>query len=328
MKVLLTGGTGFLGKNLARGLAGSGHELRLLARPTSNLDGLPRELEIARGDVTDLDSLRRAASGCAVVMHTAALVKTWVSDAGAYERINVGGLRNVLEAAQEAGARIVYTSSFFAVGPASDRPADESQVHPGGERTPYERTKAEADRLAMAAAAAGREIVLLYPGTIYGPGEMTEGNYIARLLADHLNGRFPGFVGPGDRLVSYTYVDDVVAGHLAALEKGRRGERYFLCGENRTMVEMMGIGSRLAGLPPPRLHVPFAAATVMGALMLAWAELTGHLPLLTPAVVRTLKENWAYSSAKAERELGYRITPLEEGLRRTIEWLRAAGHAK
>ena len=328
MKVLLTGGTGFLGKNLARALAGGGHELRLLARPQSNLDGLPRELEIARGDVTDLDSLRRAASGCAVVMHTAALVKTWVSDPSAYERINVGGLRNVLEAAKEAGARIVYTSSFFAVGPSSDRPADESQVHPGGERTPYERTKAEADRLALAAAAAGREIVLLYPGTIYGPGEMTEGNYIARLLADHLNGRFPGFVGPGDRLVSYTYVDDVVAGHLLALEKGRRGERYFLCGENRTMVEMMGIASRLAFLPPPRLHVPYAAATVMGALMLAWAELTGHLPLLTPAVVRTLKENWAYSSAKAERELGYRITPLEDGLRRTIEWLRAAGHAK
>ena len=207
-------------------------------------------------------------------------------------------------------------------------PADESQVHPGGERTPYERTKAQADRVALEAAAAGREIVLLYPGTIYGPGEMTEGNYIARLLADHLNGRFPGFVGAGDRLVSYTFVDDVVAGHLTALEKGRRGERYFLCGENRTMVEMMGIASRLAGLPPPRLHVPYAAATVMGALMLAWAELTGHLPLLTPAVVRTLKENWAYSSAKAERELGYRITPLEEGLRRTIEWLRAAGHAK
>jgi farnesol dehydrogenase len=261
-------------------------------------------------------------------MHTAALVKTWVSDASAFERINVGGLRNVLEAAGEAGARVVYTSSFFAVGPSRDRSVDESQVHPGGERTAYERTKAEADRLAMAAAAGGREIVLLYPGTIYGPGEMTEGNYIARMVADHLNGRFPGFLGAGDRLISYTYVDDVVAGHLLALEKGRRGERYLLCGENRTPVDLMGVASRLASLPPPRLHVPYPAATVLGALMLAWAELTGHPPLLTPAVVRTFKENWAYSSAKAERELGYRITSLEEGLRRTIEWLREAGHAK
>jgi farnesol dehydrogenase len=259
-------------------------------------------------------------------MHAAALVKTWVSDPSAFERTNVGGLRSALQAAGEAGAKVVYTSSFYAVGPAGPAPADESQTHPGGARTLYERSKAEADRVAREAAAGGADIVLLYPGAIYGPGEMTEGNYIAKMIADHLKGRFPGYLGAGDRLLSYSFVEDVAAGHLAALEKGRKGERYFLGGDNETQVRMMETASRLAGVAPPKLHVPFAAASALGALLLLWAELTGHPPLLTPAVVSTFKEHWAYSSAKAERELGYRITPLEEGLRRTIDWLRAAGH--
>jgi farnesol dehydrogenase len=326
MKLLLTGGTGFLGKNVARALAGAGHELRLLARAKSNLDGLPRDVEIARGDVTDLASLRSAAPGCGAVFHMAALVKTWVSDPSAYERVNVGGLRNVLQVAEETGARVVYTSSFFAVGPAGPEPADESRRHPGGARTAYERTKAEADGVALEAAAKGRDLVLLYPGAIYGPGEMTEGNYIARMAADHLNGRFPGYLGAGDRLLSYSFVEDVSAGHLAALEKGKKGERYFLCGDNRTQVQLMETLSGIAGIAPPKRHIPFAVASLLGGVLLAWAELTGYPPLLTPAVVNTFKEHWAYSSAKAERELGYRITPLETGLRRTLEWLRTEGH--
>jgi farnesol dehydrogenase len=326
--VLLTGGTGFLGKNVARALVAAGHELRLLARATSNLDGLPRELEIARGDVTDPASLQKAALGCAAVFHVAALVKTWVPDPREFDRVNVGGLRNVLSAAGDAGARVVYTSSFFAVGPAGPAPADESQIHPGHPRTHYERTKAEADGHGLQAAREGADLVLLYPGVIYGPGEMTEGNYVAKMIADHLNGRFPGYLGAGDRVLSFSFVEDVARGHVAALERGRRGERYFLCGDNRTLVELMETASRLAGLAPPRLHVPFPAATLLGAGMLAWAEMTGHPPLLTPAAVATFKVHWAYSSAKAERELDYRITPVEEGVRRTLEWLRAAGHAR
>jgi farnesol dehydrogenase len=153
---------------------------------------------------------------------------------------------------------------------------------------------------------------------------MTEGNYIAKMMADHLNGRFPGYLGAGDRLLSFSFVEDVARGHVAALEKGRRGERYFLCGDNKTLRDLMETASRLAGLKPPRVHIPFAAATVLGAGLWAWAELTGHPPLLTPAAVATFKEHWAYTSAKAERELGYRITPLEEGVRRTLEWLRTA----
>jgi NAD+-dependent farnesol dehydrogenase len=326
MKVLLTGGTGFLGKNVARALAARGHALRLLARPGSDLAGLPEGIETARGDVTDLESLRRAAEGCEAVCHMAALVKVWVRDPGRFDAVNVGGLKNALEAAAGARARLVYTSSFMAIGPAGPAPAEEGQVHVRGVyRNPYERTKAEADELAREAAAAGRDVVLLYPGVVYGPGDMTDGNLVARLVSDRLNGRLPALIGPADRLWSYSYVEDVAEGHALALEKGRKGERYFLCGENRTLTELFALLEPLTGMPPPRLHMPYGVATVLGHAMRLWAELTGLPPQMTAGEVGVFREHWAYSSAKAERELGYRSRPLREGLAQTVAWLREQG---
>lgn len=328
MKVLLTGGTGFLGKNVARSLAAHGHELRVLARGSSDLSGLPREAEIARGDVTDADSLQRGAQGCAAVCHMAALVKMWVPDRARFDAVNLGGLRNALEAARSAGARLVYTSSFIAVGPAGPEPVDEARIHAGDRyRNDYERTKALADAVAAEAAARGQDVVRLYPGVVYGPGDLTDGNLVVKMVADHLAGRFPGIIGPGDRVWSYSFVEDVAEGHAAALEKGRSGERYFLCGEN---VDMNGFFERLrdvAGVAPPRRHIPYGIASLLGRTLWAWAELTGHPPLLTHEVVDVFREHWAYTCAKAERELGYRPTPLREGLRRTVEWLKQRGSA-
>lgn len=328
MRVFVTGATGFLGKNVARALHAHGHTLRVLARDGSDLSSLPEGVEVVRGDVTDLDSMRRGAEGCGAVVHSAALVKMWVPERERFDAVNVGGLRNALQAAQGAGARLVYTSSFIAVGPAGPEPADESRVHPGDRyRNDYERTKALADRVAREAAAAGRDVVMLYPGVVYGPGEMTDGNIVAKMVADHLKGRFPGIVGPGDRLWSYAFVPDVAEGHALALEKGRAGERYFLGGDNVDMNGFFALLEEVAGAAPPRLHLPYAAATAIGWWMWLWAELTGHPPQLTHEVVGVFREHWAYASAKAERELGYRVTPLREGLARTVEWLRSCGLA-
>ncbi len=323
MKVLLTGGTGFLGRTVARSLAARGHDLRVLAREGSNLQGLPEGAAIVRGDVTDLLSLQRAAEGCGAVLHLAALVKVWVPDAGRFQAVNVGGLQNALQAARTAGARLVYTSSFIAVGPAGPEPADESRVHPmTGIRNPYERTKAEADVIAREAAGGGQDLVILYPGVVYGPGDMTEGNLVARLVSDHLKGRLPALVGPGNRLWSYSYVADVADGHALALEKGRRGERYFLCGENATLTQLFALVHEMTGKAPPRWHLPYGLAKAFGRGMWIWAELTGLAPQMTQGEVGVFREHWAYSSQKAERELGYRSRPLREGLRATLEWLR------
>jgi NAD+-dependent farnesol dehydrogenase len=328
LKVLLTGATGFLGKNVARQLEARGHSLRILARPTSDLRSLPADAEVARGDVTRAESVREAAKGCHAVLHMAALVKNWAPDRTRFDAANVGGFRNALAAAQGVGARLVYTSSFMAVGPAGPEPVDESHVHAGLRYcNDYERTKALADRAAREAAAAGGDVVMLYPGVVYGPGELTDGNLVVQMIADHLNGRLPGVIGPGDRLWSYSFVEDVALGHVLALEKGRAGERYFLCGENATLLDLFAAVRQAAGVAPPRLHIPYPVASLLGRLLWAWADLTGHPPLLTHGVVDVFRRHWAYSSAKAERELGYRPTPLAEGVRRTVEWLRAEGHA-
>jgi NAD+-dependent farnesol dehydrogenase len=328
VKVLLTGATGFLGKNVARQLAARGHALRILARETSDLRGLPAGVEMARGDVTLADSLHDAARGCDAVLHMAALVKNWVPDRAQFDAVNVSGFRNALAAAERAGARLLYTSSFMAVGPAGPVPADESQVHPGRRYcNDYERTKALADRAAREAAAGGADVIILYPGVVYGPGELTDGNLVVQMIADHLHGRLPGVIGPGDRLWSYSFVDDVALGQALALERGRAGERYFLCGDNATLQDLFAAVQQTTKKAPPRIHIPYPMASVLGRLLWTWADVTGHPPMLTPGVVDVFKQHWAYSSEKAERELGYRITPLGEGIRRTVEWLHAEGHA-
>lgn len=328
MKLLLTGATGFLGKAVARHLAAAGHELRLLVREKSLVAGLPAGAELVRGDVTELDSMRSAAEGCGAVVHMAALVKMWTPDRTRFDAVNVGGLLNALAAARDAGARLVYTSSFIAVGPTGPEPADESRVHAGGYRNDYERTKAAADGLAQQAVEAGQDVVRLYPGVIYGPGELTDGNLVVKVMLDHLHGRLPGIVGSGDRIWSYAYVEDVAEGHVQALAKGRAGQRYFLAGDNVSMDGFYEQVAELTGVPPPRRHIPYGLAWTLGLGMWAWAEMTGHEPKLTHQVVNVFREHWAYSSAKAHAELGYSCRPLREGLRATVEWLRERGLVK
>jgi nucleoside-diphosphate-sugar epimerase len=145
------------------------------------------------------------------------------------------------------------------------------------------------------------------------------------MVADHLGGRMPGIVGNGDRLWSYAFVDDVAEGHLQALERGRSGERYFLAGENVTMDGLFALLAELTGVPAPRRHIPYAVARALGLVLWGWAELTGHEPKLTHQVVDVFREHWAYSSKKAEAELGYKSRPLREGLQITLDWLRETG---
>jgi len=328
MRVLLTGGTGFLGRTVARPLAARGHALRVLARPTSRLEGLPEGVEVAAGDVTDPRSMTSAASGCDAVLHAAALVKIWVPDPSRFEAVNVGGLVNALAAARAAGARLVYTSSFMALGPSGKGALDAERPHPGPSfRNLYESTKARADTLAREAGTGGQDVVTVYPGVIYGPGDMTEGNIVARLIADHLNGRLPALVGPGDRRWSYVFVEDVAEGHALALEKGLSGDRFVLGGENATLAQVFDLVREIAGVPPPRLRIPYGAASVLGRAQWLWAETTGHPPQLTHGEVGIFLEEWACDSTRAERALGYEWRPLAEGLRETVRWLRDQGLA-
>lgn len=323
MKIFLTGGTGFLGKRVAGRLAEAGHQVRALVRPRPRPVAMPPGVETVPGDVLDASTLDAGAQGAEAIVHCAALVKMWMPDRSQFDRVNVGGLLNVLAAAERCGAgRVLYTSSFIALGPTDGRVADESQQHaPTGHHNDYERTKARADIEARAAAARGFPIVTLYPGVIYGPGEMTDGSLMTRTIRDFMRRRVP-YLGSGDQTLCLAFIDDVVEGHLQALERGRPGRGYILGGENADYHRLFGLLSRLTGVAPPRLHVPFWTMALAGRALRWGARLTGAEPPITDEVVAIYRHDWAYSSARALDELGYRITPLEEGLRRTVDWLR------
>ncbi len=334
MRILVTGSTGFLGRRVTAALAPR-HQLRLLVRPGASRERFPEGVEFVAGDVTEPASLTSAAAGCDAILHAAALVKI-DAPAGDFDRVNIGGLEHVLAAAAQARvAKIVYVSSFIALGPTEHAPGgvlDEGA--PGGvldERrdgvwiNDYQRTKTISDARARQAITAGVPLSVIYPGVIYGPGELTEGNILVRHLLDLAHGRLPALVGKAERRWNYVFVDDVAAGIVAALERGRLGRRYLLGGENVTQAELYRLVAEIGGIRVPRLRMPDLLASASGAAMKGWARLTGGVPRLTPDLVEIYRHDWAYDSSTAAAELDYRPRSLRVGLETTVAWLREIG---
>ncbi|GMP81060.1 hypothetical protein CsSME_00035905 [Camellia sinensis var. sinensis] len=325
MRVLVTGASGYLGGRLCHALVRQGYSVRAFVRSSSDLSCLPPAgeyegaLELAYGDVTDYRSLLAACSGCHVIIHSAALV-------------NVGGLKNVLQAYKESETtiqKIIYTSSFFAVGSTDGYVADETQIHSAKSFcTEYEKSKAVADKIALDAASEGVPIVVVYPGVVYGPGKLTAGNIVARLIIERFNGRLPGYIGYGNDKFSFSHVDDVVEGHLAALNKGRPGERYLLTGENASFMHVFDIAAAITETKRPWFNIPLSVIEVYGWISLFFSKITGKLPLISPPTVYVLGHQWAYSCEKAKAELGYNPRSLQEGLAEVLPWLKSLGLIK
>ncbi len=309
MRVLITGASGYLGRALVAAFRAGGHDTVAFSRhaTSSGVAG-----ETVDGDVRDSAAVARAVDGCDAVCHSAALVSVWRRRREDFDDINVGGLRRVLDAARSAGIRrIVYTSSFLALPPTG--------ASAPGCWNDYQRTKVAADRLAADAVAAGAPLVRVYPGVIYGPGTLTEGNLVGVMVSDHLRGRLPGLVG-ADRVWSYAWIEDVARGHVAAMERGRPGATYRLGGENAPQMHVFDLVRELTGRPLPR-RLPAALATIVGAAGELGARLTGRPPQLTAGTVRILTHDWAMDSSAAVDDLGYRIMPLRDGIARVVEQL-------
>ncbi|HEX3644310.1 MAG TPA: NAD-dependent epimerase/dehydratase family protein [Vicinamibacterales bacterium] len=312
MKVLVTGGTGYLGRAVVSALASRGHDVVVFARSASR-SGLPGTA--IDGDIRDRAAVERAAAGCDAISHAAALVSIWRRRPADFDDVNLGGLRNVLAAAAaHRTPRLLYTSSFVAIPP---RGRAEPLL-----ANDYQRTKVEADRIAGQAVDDGAPLIRVYPGVVYGPGRFTEGNLVGRLIADHLRHRLPGLVGPEQRW-SYSYVDDVAAGHCAALERGGVGGRYALGGENAPQRRVFEIVEQLTGRrPPPR--IPFPIARLMGAAEELRVTLFGGTPLITRGAVEIFRHDWSLDSGEAIRDLGYTLTPLDRGVKLTLASIEAA----
>jgi dihydroflavonol-4-reductase len=333
MQTFLTGATGFLGSHVARVLAEQGADLRLLVRSTSNLKNLEglgsatAKAETATGDLRDPASLERAMSGCEVVFHVAADYRLWVRDPADMYRSNVEGTRAILDASRKNKVRcVVYTSSVATMGfTGNGHPADEeSPVSLADMIGHYKRSKFMAEQVALEAGRGGMRVVIVNPTTPVGEQDVKP-TPTGRIVVDFLKGKFPAYVETGLNLVD---VRECARGHVAALEKGKSGERYILGGENLTLKQILDKLGTISGLPSPKLKLPYFVAYVAGAVdETVSGRLLGREPRATVETVRMGKKKMWASSDKAERELGWRTIPADAALRRAVDWFRGNGYA-
>ena len=328
MKVFLTGATGFVGGHVARAYVAAGSELRLLSRSTSNLSGLEGlAAETVVGDLRQPEGLRSALTGCEILVHVAADYRLWVPDPKEMYAANVEGTRALLALARELGIRkVVYTSSVATMGFQADGTIVDEATPVSVEAMigHYKRSKFLAEQVAIAAARSGQHVMILNPTTPIGSGD-AKPTPTGRIVVDFLNRNFPAYVDTGLNLVD---VDEVARMHVAALDRGRPGERYILGGENLTLKQILDRLSAITGLPSPSVKVPHAVAMAFAFFdETVTGELRGKEPRATVEAVRMGKKKMFASSARAERELGFRVLPVYPALRSAVEWFLAHGYA-
>jgi dihydroflavonol-4-reductase len=317
--VLVTGGTGFLGRALVERLLRHGDQVKALARSDASASALAAMgAEPVRGDVLDRDSLVAAMRGCELVYHAAGANAFCLRNASPMFEVNVRGSENVVHAAARAGIRrLVYTSSAATLGEASGTIGSEESPHRGWFLSDYERSKFEGEQTVLAAAReTGLDVVSVNPASVQGPGRATGS---AKLLLDYVNGRIKAVV---DSRLSLVDIADCTEGHLLAGARGAPGERYVLSGVTLSVREGLALVASVVGVDRPvRALPPFITMAVATA-----AEAQGRIRRRRPSIcrelARTLIHGHAYDGSKATRELGLRYTPVEETLRRTVDWWR------
>jgi len=329
MLAFVTGATGFVGSHVARVLAQQGAGLRLLVRPSSdtrNIEGLKAERVV--GDLRDPASLEKGISGCEVVFHVAADYRLWVRDPEQMYRSNVEGTRAILNLAKNNRVRrVVYTSSVATMGFTSNgHPADEnSPVSLDNMIGPYKRSKFIAEQIALEAGRGGIDVVVVNPTTPVGERDIKP-TPTGRIIVDFLRRKFPAYVDTGLNLVD---VQECAHGHIAALERGRTGERYILGGENLTLKQILDKLADITGLPSPSVRVPYLMALATGVVdELVTGRILGREPRATIDAVRMGRKKMFVTSAKAERELGWKAVAVDGALRRAVDWFRAQGYAE
>jgi dihydroflavonol-4-reductase len=327
-RVLVSGGNGFVGSAVCLALLRHGFDVRALARPTSDttsLQGL--EVEIVRGDLLDPPTLRTALEGCEGLFHVAADYRLWARDPEEIRMNNVRGTRNILAAARTVGVgRVVHTSSVATLGLHDDgTPADEETPANYADMIgEYKRSKYLSEKMARRRARAGQDIVIVNPSAPVGPRDRKP-TPTGQMVLDAARGKMPAYVDTGLNIV---HVDDVAEGHVLAFQRGEKGRRYILGGENMSLREILGTVAELTGHAGPKVRLPHRALLPVARAAEAWARVSDRAPTITVDGVKLSRHKMYFTSHRAETELGYRARPALEALTDAIQWFRANGYCR
>ncbi len=323
-KVLLTGGSGFIGLHLVDMLLEQGYRVHALYRKSEKLESIKNEnLFLFKGSLESKEDIARAAIGCDSIIHLAGVAKQWAKDPELFNRVNIGGSTNLFDIALELGIkRVVNTSTAGTIPPSTDKPSDENTPREIDYFFEYEASKAAVEKIALDYCEKGLEIITVNPCRVYGPGEIGESNSTVLMMDKYLKGNWKFIPGSGDQYGSFVFVEDVAKGMILALEEGKSGQRYILGGENANYNQFFAIIDKVAGVHFKIYHIPLGLIAFVAKIFGFLADTFGMKPLIMPGVARKLFYNWKASSQKAERELGYRYRSLEQGLKETYIWLK------
>jgi nucleoside-diphosphate-sugar epimerase len=264
-------------------------------------------------------------NGCTGAFHLAAYAKVWSKDPDLPHLVNVTGTRNIFDAAKQLNLqKVVFTSTGGTLNPSNGNiPVDEETPRTVDFFNAYESTKAKAEKLAQQYAGQGLHVVTVNPTRVYGPGTENQSAAMTMIIRKFHKGVWRIIPGSGKKCGNYVFIDDVVEGHLLAMEKGRAGQRYIIGGENATYDQFFETLKKVTGQNRIMVHIPYGLLNFVVWMQFVATRSVGKMPLITPRWIRKYLHHWACSNRKSKVELGYRITPLEKGIKKTIEWIES-----
>ncbi|MEN9909340.1 MAG: hypothetical protein RLZZ540_2489 [Bacteroidota bacterium] len=329
MKILITGATGQIGHKLALTLAEQNNEIHILVRNPNSFN-IPKHINIKvfQGDITDLPSISVAIKGCKQVYHVAAMVKIFNNDASQFYKINIEGTQNLLQKSLETGVeKFLFTSSCSVIGPSDGKALTENDLRTTPFSCDYDTTKSQAEKLVKEYASKGLYTVIASPSKIYGHScRETKDISINKVIENFINGKLTFIPKPSHLISNYCFIDDVVEGHILALNKGKSGENYILGGENISYKDFFNTIKNIAETKTKLIEIPEIFAKILSVFQWIQFYTIGKEPFITNKSIKQIFCNKIFSSDKAIKHLGYKITPITEGLQHTIHSLKNQNH--
>lgn len=323
MKFFVTGATGFLGTGLVNELVARGHQIHFLSRDPLKVNYFKNNnVRFFLGDVLDIVKIEEAMTGCDYVFHLAGCVKACTKKPDTFYQINVLGTKNVLGTARKLSIKkTIITSTAGIFGPSTDGIITETKIRNIDYFNEYEKTKSQAEEIALEYARKGQNIVIVNPTRIYGPGPLTESNIVTLLIKKYSEGKWSFVPGNGEAIGNYVYIDDVVQGHLLAMEKGKSGEKFILGGSNESYSDIICTIDNIQKRKHRIIKVPIFLVFTLTWIQVIVSNLFGKPPQITSGWVKKILNDWNTSNEKAMQVLGYKPTNLETGIKKTLNWL-------